>query len=161
MSKIRYSSVALMETTNAQGIARFDFKIPGTFGGFNPWRKNSPHDGRLLKELLVWSSAPVAGDRIFGIKVEDTDAVIPAAQQGAISAYPILYNYEDLAIPQSAGVDRGSYIPLSKPLLVSLSTLELDFIPSGCHFIARVAAGSGVAGIKIFANLVLGRVSRD
>lgn len=146
--------------TDSEGQALLRARVPGTFQGlvFDPVTVTH---GRFLKEATIWADAPVAGDTLTGMRVEDDQGILalipdPLNPGKAVSerfpAYPVIRCFQDTVAEPLLG---GLFVLPNEPLRFSVfDKANSEFIPSGFSLVALYK--SNAEGKTIRANFSWG-----
>lgn len=143
-------------TTDVNGLAQIQFKVPGTFTSANGLI-TPPPDGRYLKKLEIWTESGANGDKLSNISIKDIDSVIPAQLQSLFPNYPVIQYLYDTDVDASNG---GIKIPPSQ--IISIDPFDpalhgIQFIPAGLYICADFTAAGLSIGKVININLFWGK----
>lgn len=164
MSVLRTKLICASAVTDETGIATLSLKIPGSFNGIDPYGQ-TPANGRFIRLIRIWSDAQLTGDRISGMKIEDTDQVMvgegkifPNIQEARklLPNYPILTHFDDDDLEEVGGALKGVFLQTNQlQEFTPANPGSYDFVPSGCYIKATLTSGDSRAGKTFRANFIL------
>jgi hypothetical protein len=134
-------------TTNGLGTATINIPIPGIFSSIS--RVPNTNNGRTVFRVSLFAGAPLAGDYVSNMTVQDTNGVIPALLQPQFPSYPIVASLADTSIPSG---NAGTYLVTSGTTDFTPDPLS-SFIPSQLFVMATFQKASAVVD-TIFINVV-------
>lgn len=153
MSRVSLAANFVTVTTDITGVATFTIKIPGTFGGLG-----EATSGRFLQQLEFWSMSGTNGDKISGMKITDTDGVVPSPVHASFPNYPDIVYFDDTAM--SAG-NQGFLINPTQPLILNpIGGAQFQFVPSGLYLTGKFTTANVVLiGQQAYVNVHWGILS--
>lgn len=157
MSRISIQPVCLLLSTNDEGTAALSLKVPGTFAG-----ATQEKSGRLIKYFDIWTIGGTEDDRIYDMRIEDTDEILRATgQSGAFPDYPVLYYFQDQDIEEKDELKKGFLLKPAHTLHIERIDQvrdPFDFVPSGMYFKATFStANETKSGQKLRMNVGWGK----
>lgn len=161
---LRLAPACYTVDVDINGRAPISIRVPGTFSGLKPSGVMIP-DGRFVKLIEFWCDTYSAGDRLYDLRAEDTDGIIPVPARVAFAAYPVLFRFDESDLLETNGMSRGLWLRSSSTIRFSPfddgGDAALDFIPSGVYLVGTFEAGDGLLGNgrKVRANLSWGKIS--
>lgn len=167
----RFSSLALTDTTNAQGVRTFSVPVPGTFGKLITSGEVKPNkvfggtnkgktEGRWLERIWVWSDGHVAGDRVTQIRLVDSKPAMPIGLAAKFPTYPVIYDFLERKGQETATLIHGLFIPPTGPMIYKPNDTPL-FLPADLRLEIKVEAGVAVVGRRFRVNVYWGHLGVD
>lgn len=153
---IVFTPCCLSATSDVNGLALLRVRVPGNFQGtaFDPVTVTH---GRFLNEVVIWSDAPVAGDLVSNMRVEDDQGILSSVPDPTnpghmlsekIPGYPVIRFFQDTPVDLSVG---GVYLNPREPLrFSSIDKSNSIFVPSG--FSIAASYQTSAAGVIVRAN---------
>lgn len=162
-TRIILQPVSMVLTTNLSGTAALSLRIPGDFNGLT-----DDKNGRFFKGVEIWTDAGAVADRIYGLRLEDSDGILTALHgagqfpvpSSVFPNYPVLLSFEEGEINETATLLKGFFIPPNKVLSIDkIDPREVfDFIPSGMYFKGTFQSSNGIlGGQKVRINFYWGK----
>lgn len=154
MARVTFKPICIVYTANDSGEANISIKIPGTFSGVT-----DDKSGRFLKYLDVWTDTGTIGDRITGLRLEDTDLILQGLGLSAnFPDYPVIHYFQDQDMVETDNIKRGLFLTDRRIRLEKIDEREpFEFIPSGFYLKASYLNGALLGGQKIRVNVGWGK----
>lgn len=157
MSRVTFSPICMVFTADITGVANLSVKVPGTFNGIT-----DDKNGRFLKYVDIWTDIGTNGDRLSDLRIEDTDTILQnlGISTAAFPDYPILYQFQDQDLVETASLKRGLFL---KDQLIHIERIDprdpYDFIPSGFYLRATYINAAALGGQKVRVNVGWGKIN--
>lgn len=140
-------------TTDAgTGLGSISIKMSGTYNGLTQEVSN----GFFLTGIDFFTDVGVNGDRVYDIKIEDVDNVIPVNDRSPYPNYPVIKYFYDENLVETSNLFKGLWV---KPNLITQFKTPTNltcFISSGLYLKATVKS----TGATVFrANIHLNKSS--
>lgn len=156
--------VSVVLTTGLSGTADLSMKVPGTFTGLT-----DDKNGRYFKGVKMWTDGGAMGDRIYALRLEDTDGILNTLYGlgqfpnpvTIFPNYPTLLSFQEDDIVETSTLLKGFFISPDQPLdIEKIDPREVfDFVPSGMYFRGTFKTANGLLlGQKIRINFYWGKL---
>lgn len=146
---LRLQAISQILTTDVNGSAFFNIKVPGIFGGI-PDGLIEPASGRNIVKAEIWTVKGTDGDRLTSIRVTDSDGLLDILKSK-------LPNYPDIQYFVDSNADpvlQGLYIPTTIPLILHPLVEGYSFIPSGLYLAGTFqTANPQLLGQQVIINI--------